>query len=158
LPFPGAAHIAILLERQALEAELVQLQSKIPALPSAMVIKERAHPRTTHVMLGGDFTRKGAVVTPGTPAVLHPMHAASTSRSPNRLDLARWLVDPKNPLTARVIVNRFWQFHFGTGIVETDNDFGTQGTRPSYPELLDWLASEFMSRGWSMKAIHRLIV
>ena len=93
-------------------------------------------------MLGGDFLRKGAVVTPGVPAVLPPLPAAG--RSPNRLDLARWLVDPKNPLTARVTVNRFWQHYFGLGLVETENDFGTQGTPPTHPELLDWLATEFV--------------
>jgi hypothetical protein len=107
------------------------------------------------VHLGGDFVRPGALVTPGTPAVLPPLAAGTR---PNRLDLARWLVDPRNPLTARVAVNRIWQAYFGTGLVETDNDFGTQGTPPSHPELLDWLAATFVEDGWSLKRLHRHIV
>jgi hypothetical protein len=123
---------------------------------TTLVLAERKEPRQSQVFMMGDFTRPADAVTPGTPAVLPPL-APETGR-PSRLDLARWLVDPANPLTARVIVNRVWQQYFGIGLVETDNDFGMIGTPPSHPELLDWLACEFRDRGWSLKALHRLIV
>jgi hypothetical protein len=119
-------------------------------------MKELPKPRKTHVFIKGDFTRPAEEVKPGTLQILHPFEG-NTSRA-NRLDLARWLVSPKNPLTARVIVNRVWQQYFGRGIVETENDFGSQGTLPSHPELLDWLATEFMVKNWSLKDLHRLIV
>ena len=118
-------------------------------------MRELPKPREAFVHIGGDFLRKGVSVSPGVPAVLPPLE---TSGTPNRLDLARWLVDRRNPLTARVTVNRVWQHYFGKGLVATDNDFGTQGSPPTHPELLDWLASEFMERGWSQKKLHRLIV
>jgi hypothetical protein len=98
---------------------------------------------------------KGEKVEPGTPAVLHPLPPAAPT---NRLGLAKWLVDTNNPLTARVLVNRFWEQYFGRGIVETAEDFGIQGEKPTHPELLDWLACEFMQQGWSMKALHKMIV
>lgn len=123
---------------------------------TTMVLQERSTPRKTTVFVKGDFTRPAEEVAPGTPAVLHPL--GQTQSRPNRLDLARWIVSPQNPLTARVIVNRVWQQYFGRGIVETDNDFGTQGTVPTHPELLDWLAVEFRERQWSLKELHRLIV
>ena len=121
---------------------------------TTLVMQERAQPRETAVFVKGDFTRRAEVVTPGVPSVLHPM----TVEKPDRLALARWLFHEDNPLTARVTVNRVWQQYFGRGIVETENDFGTTGTAPTHPELLDWLATEFRARSWSLKALHRLIV
>jgi hypothetical protein len=110
--------------------------------------------REAHVMVRGDFLRPGAAVTANTPAVLPPL----PSSQPNRLDLARWIVAADNPLTARVFVNWVWQKYFGRGLVATLEDFGTQGEKPSYPELLDWLASEFVHSGWDVKRLHRMIV
>jgi mono/diheme cytochrome c family protein len=153
-PLAAAAHVNASMVRAKLEKERVDLKQNEPRIATTMVLRERKDPRKTFVLKGGDFLRKGAQVSPGVPAVLHPLSV----EKPNRLDLARWLVDPKNPLTARVTVNRFWQNYFGLGLVETENDFGTQGTPPSHPELLDWLATEFMARQWSTKAMHRLIV
>jgi hypothetical protein len=134
---------------------LNDLERRKPKYPTTMVLKERAKPRETHLHISGDFTRPGERVVPSVPAVLPPLTGTAP---PNRLDLARWLVDPKNPLTARVAVNRIWQHYFGKGLVETENDFGTQGSPPTHPELLDWLATEFVARDWSLKAMHRLIV
>jgi mono/diheme cytochrome c family protein len=121
---------------------------------STMVMAERKEPRKTTVLIKGDFTRPGEEVHPGTPSILPPMD----SKKPNRLDLAKWIVDPENPLTARVAVNRIWQEYFGRGIVETENDFGSQGAPPTNPELLDYLATELVANHWSLKHIHRLIV
>jgi mono/diheme cytochrome c family protein len=132
------------------------LRRKAPHLVTTMVVKEREKPRETHRLIQGDFTRPGEVVAPGVPAVLPPVESVLATAS--RMDLARWLVDPKNPLTARVTINRLWQSAFGRGLVETENDFGTQGSLPSHPELLDWLATEFIAQGWSLKAMERLIV
>ncbi|MFZ9853613.1 MAG: PSD1 and planctomycete cytochrome C domain-containing protein [Limisphaerales bacterium] len=133
--------------------------------PTTLVLSERPAPRKTTVFIKGDFTRPGEEVGPGTPAVLPAMHAlAGGGRGPNRLDLARWLMDPAHPLTARVLVNRVWQQYFGRGLVETENDFGTQGSLPSHPELLDWLAVEFAQpadaarSAYSLKHLHRWIV
>lgn len=123
---------------------------------ATMIMREMAKPRDSRIHVRGDFLRKGDPVRPGTPAVFPAMRASPEKRS--RLHLARWLVREDNPLTARVMVNRVWMHHFGLGLVRTDNDFGTQGTPPTHPELLDWLASEFMRRGWSMKELHRLIL
>src|SRR5262245_7708835 len=111
--------------------------------------------RMTNVHLAGDFLRKGALVKPGVPGVLPPLPEKGTY---DRLDLAKWLVSGKNPLTGRVAVNRMWQAYFGQGLVGADHDLGTQGTRPTHPELLDWLADDLVRRDWSLKQMHRLIV
>ena len=133
---------------------LRELRRREPKLTTALVMRELPQPREAYIHLGGDFTRQGAAVKPAIPAVLPQLPAGANTR----LDFGRWLVDDRNPLTARVTVNRFWQEYFGKGLVETENDFGAQGAKPSHPELLDWLASEFMRAKWSSKAIHRLIV
>ncbi|MEO7651794.1 MAG: PSD1 and planctomycete cytochrome C domain-containing protein [Bryobacteraceae bacterium] len=138
------------------EANLKAIKSRAPVLTSTLVMKELPEPRPAYIHLAGDFTRKGAAVEPGVPAILPALDAKSPR--PTRLDLARWLVDRRNPLTARVTVNRMWQKFFGRGIVATEDDFGTQGEKPTHPELLDWLAVEFMENGWSQKNIHLLIV
>jgi hypothetical protein len=134
---------------------IAALRKQAPKLPLSMVMAEMAEPRPAYILLGGDYQRRGAPVRA---EVLGSLHAAPKGDRKNRLDLARWLVDPANPLLARVTVNRIWQRYFGTGIVETENDFGRMGAKPTHPELLDWLATEFIASGWSQKAIHRAIV
>ncbi|MBM3767353.1 MAG: DUF1553 domain-containing protein, partial [Acidobacteria bacterium] len=141
---------------QALRKELSATRRRKPDVKRTMIMRELAAPRQHYIHLGGDFTRKGASVQPEVPSVFPPLTTAGNP--PNRLDFAKWLVDKENPLTARVNMNRVWQHYFGKGIVETENDFGLMGDRPTHPELLDWLASEFMESGWKMKAMHRTIV
>jgi hypothetical protein len=111
--------------------------------------------RPTHVLKRGAYDTPGERVEPGTPDSLLPMDAELPR---NRLGLARWLIDRRNPLTSRVVVNRSWQMFFGRGLVVTAEDFGSQGALPTHPELLDWLASWFMDSGWDLKALHRLLV
>ncbi|MEY2879890.1 MAG: hypothetical protein RLZZ15_2270 [Verrucomicrobiota bacterium] len=142
--------------------------------PRTLVMREVAEPRMTSVLKRGNFLDPGEGVTPGTPEVLHALPksgsrdalAAEPAKNAvgaprlqqgNRLELARWLVSRENPLVARVTVNRWWQEFFGVGLVRTPEDFGIKGDAPTHPELLDWLAVEFMEGGWSMKHIHRLI-
>lgn len=116
----------------------------------------------THILYQGDYLSPREEVPPGFVSVLSPepasIQAPRDNTSGRRLTLANWIASPENPWTARVIVNRIWQQHFGTGLVATANDFGYSGARPTHPELLDWLAIEFMERGWSIKEVHRLIV
>jgi hypothetical protein len=130
-------------------------------LVEQMIMRDLPKPRETFLFQRGDFTRPDKALGPLQPGVIAAVHAAyppPQRQFTNRLDLARWLVDPANPLTPRVTMNRVWMRFFGKGLVETEDDFGTQGTAPTHPELLDWLAGEFIRRGWSLKAMHRLIV
>ena len=138
---------------------IAELQKELRGLgiPTALVMREKvSHERpSAYVRRRGSFTDKGEQVYAGVPEILHPLGG---DQMPNRLGLARWLVDGRNPLTARVAVNRAWEQLFGRGIVETSEDFGTQGTPPTHPELLDWLATELVGSGWRTKSLHRLIV
>ncbi len=138
-----------------LSKQLKDLKASYPQLSEARVIRERREPARTHLRLRGQWNAKGVEVQPNAPAFLPSLRAPVRA---TRLDLAEWLVSPGNPLTARVAVNRMWQEFFGRGIVRTSEDFGTQGDRPSHPELLDWLAAEFVAGGWRIKHMHKLIV
>jgi Protein of unknown function (DUF1553) len=124
-------------------------------VPELMVMREMPRPRPTFVLKRGAYDAPGERVEPGTPSALSPFDG---SWPRNRLGLARWLTDPKHPLTARVAVNRWWQSFFGRGIVATPEDFGSQGQLPSHPELLDWLSRTFIDSGWDVKRLVRLIV
>lgn len=134
---------------------LKQREAGQPPKVATLVMQELPKARETHVFIKGDFTRPDALVQRGTPAILP---ALQVKENPSRLDLAKWLVSPDNPLTARVIMNRVWQQYFGRGLVETENDFGTMGSQPSHPELLDWLAVEFMRQRWSLRAMQKTLV
>jgi hypothetical protein len=144
-------------ELKAARDEIAKLEKAKPEIPTLPVMVELApdKQRVSRVLRKGNFLDPGNPVKPDVPKALHPLPSGGPV---NRLLLARWLVDPQNPLTARVAVNRFWAQLFGTGIVETEEDFGTQGELPSHPELLDWLAVRFMDSGWNMKAMLKLIV
>lgn len=143
------------LKFKELREKLAKLRETHPALTEASAIADMPVPPKTCILIRGDFQNPGIEVQPDVLAVLNPFKAG---KKPNRLDLAKWIVSKDNPLTARVAVNRMWQAFFGRGLVSTPSDFGTQGERPSHPELLDWLAAEFQESGWSVKHIHKLIV
>jgi hypothetical protein len=138
------------LERARLEREQL-----VRSFPTVMVMREMAQRRPTHLLTRGEYNKPAELVEPGTPEVLPPLPGGAP---PNRLGLGQWMVSPENPLLARVTVNRFWQMLFGTGLVKTVEDFGSQGEPPSHPELLDWLAVEFRESGWDVKRLLKLIV
>ncbi len=125
------------------------------SIAATLISKELDKPRPAWVLIRGQYDKHGPAVGPGVPAILPPL---PTTDETNRLIFARWLVDPKHPLTARVTINRLWQQFFGVGIVKTSEDFGTRGEWPSHPDLLDWLATEFLRTGWDVKQFAKLIV
>jgi mono/diheme cytochrome c family protein len=135
-------------------ARIEALWREHPAGSSQLVLASRAAPRETRLLRRGDFLRPDRPVEAGVPAFLHPLPEGA---QPARLTFARWLVSRDSPTAARAIANRIWQTYFGEGLVSTSEDLGTQSEPPSHPELLDWLAVELMERGWSLKALHRLV-
>lgn len=154
-----AARAAALVRCQRVQSELAALQKPAPVAYAGT----RVQPEPTHVFLRGDVKSPGEIVTP---AALSSVVAASPEfglaadapEAERRRQFAGWLADPRNPLPARVMANRVWQWHFGQGLVATPSDLGVNGSRPTHPELLDWLAAKFVASGWSVKALHRLIV
>jgi hypothetical protein len=145
-------YAALVAELSAVRSESAKLDTNSP---TTMVMQDMANPRDTFILIRGQYDKHGEKVTPGVPA---SMAALPEGAAVNRLALARWLVDRNQPLTSRVVVNRYWQSYFGNGIVKTSDDFGSQGDEPVHPALLDWLAASFMEEGWDVKQIQRLIV
>ncbi|HVX10358.1 MAG TPA: PSD1 and planctomycete cytochrome C domain-containing protein [Pirellulales bacterium] len=158
--------IAAAKERSADEAELKALQARHRPEPRVQALWDRGDPSPTYIYRRGDPLSPGRLVGPGVPSVLTdgktPFEVAppwpGATQTGRRLAFARWLTQPDNPLTARVAVNRLWKQHFGTGLVKTLGNFGKTGTPPTHPELLDWLANEFVRQNWSVKAMHRLML
>jgi hypothetical protein len=154
-----AHYRTVAVELEPVRQKIADLRGQIQALhiPTALVLAEDnkvPHP-STYIRMRGAYVAKGDLVEADVPSFLGGLPAGAP---PNRLGFAKWLVNRDNPLTARVTVNHFWDSIFGRGIVETSEDFGTQGFAPSHPELLDWMAVEFMESGWDMEGDQRLIV
>ncbi len=144
-----------------LEQKIGILQKATPDLEHGYFMHEPKLPGPTHLLFRGRAATPGPMVSPRVPAVLadpEPDFPEPAATSLRRLTLARWVASRQNPLTARVIVNRVWQFHFGAGLVRSPNDFGAIGQRPTHPQLLDWLANWFVEQGWSLKKLHQLIM
>jgi hypothetical protein len=146
-------------EWQGMQAELARLRTEEKQIndriPTTLIMEEMPQRRDAFVLIRGEYDKKGEKVQPAVPAALPPLPEGAPA---NRLGLAQWLVSPEHPLTARVAVNRYWQKFFGVGIVKTAEDFGSQGEWPKHPELLDWLATEFIRTGWDIKRMQRLLV
>jgi mono/diheme cytochrome c family protein len=150
-----AAPESVRTDYRELKALRVQKDDLVKLIPTTMVMSEMKNPRETFILARGDYRNHTDKVQPGVPAMLPPL---AKDAPLNRLTLAKWLVDPGHPLTSRVAVNRYWQNYFGIGIVKTQEDFGVQGEPPAHPELLDWLATEFIRTGWDVRAMQRLMV
>ena len=151
----AATYAAVVKKIDALEADRKKLRDATNRI-KVMVMDTVDQPRETRILEKGLYNKTlGDPIKPDVPSVLPPLPEDSKR---DRLALARWLVSPEHPLTARVTVNRYWQTFFGQGIVQTPEDFGSQGKPPTHPKLLDWLAVEFVESGWDVKALHRLIV
>jgi hypothetical protein len=160
----------VLSARQAvgeIERAIAQLTRQLEPPPTIRALWDRGEPSPTYILRRGEYNRPGRLVGPGVPSVLtdgctplaiQPPFPDGTPKTGRRLALARWLTQPQHPLTARVMVNRVWYHHFGTGLVKSLENFGVKGERPSHPKLLDWLAVNFVERGWSIKDLHRLIM
>ena len=140
---------------KAVVAKRKAYADSVERIPEMMIMRDREKKRPTYMLTRGEYSSRGEEVFPNTPESVLPM---KENFPKNRLGLAQWLVDPENPLTSRVAVNRFWQNFFGRGLVATSEDFGNQGQLPSHPELLDWLAMKFQDSNWDVKAMQRLIV
>ena len=160
----AAAPELVRIELLALEDSMASLKRSVDDLPEGYFLNEPSpNPPVTHLLIRGRASNPGAVVQPGMPAVLAreqpPLLESDAQTTRRRLSLAKWIADPGNPLTARVIVNRVWMYHFGQALVSTPSDFGVMGDAPTHPELLDWLAHWFAhDAGWSLKSLHRLIL
>jgi hypothetical protein len=146
---------ASVAEWKPINDEIEALWKQHPEGTTTLVLDAREQPRMTSILKRGDFLKPGDRVSTGVPAALNPLPKNADG---SRLTFAKWLVSRDSPTTARAFVNRIWQSYFGIGLVETPEDFGTQGAKPSHPDLLDWLACEFMEHGWSIKHLHRIIV
>ena len=152
-----AAYIRGAPESKKIQKQISNLENSMPQLPTTLVFQERPreNPRATHLHHRGEYLKPEKIVPPAVPSMFQPIPKGQAA---NRLSFARWLVSDRNPLVARVTVNRAWRAFFGRGIVHTAGDFGYQSELPTHPELLDWLAVDFVEKGWSIKSLHRLIV
>jgi cytochrome c553 len=145
-------------ELEVLEKEIAKLKKTLPEMPDAYAVIDDSKPKNATLQIRGEQQKKGEQIPRGFLQILGGQKLPEDAKGSGRVELANWIVSPDNPLTARVIVNRIWHYHFGRGLVPTTSDFGTRGTPPSHPDLLDWLADRMVEEKWSIKQMHRLIM